>query len=77
MKHPLSPSDIEVLIWCHCRSSRHERYDAPAVHEAQVMFLNCKMIEMKDGNNFYTTTDKGNAMIKKLCNTIEPVCIWQ
>lgn len=78
MKTPLSPSDIELLIWCHCRPEPHDRIDAPAIVDGIHMWLEAGMIEPNPdfANGTYTTTDKGRAMIEALCNTPEPRCAW-
>jgi len=85
MKSPLSPNDIEVLIWCHTRPEPHERLYAPAVREAIEMWLESGMIEPDDmyikssiiqPDCVWRTTDKGHAMIKSLCNTPEPISAW-
>lgn len=77
MKSPLSPSDIEVLIWCHCRPEPHERLDAPAVSEAIRMFLDCGMVKLYEGKkDMYVTTKKGAALMRMLRNTPEPRLVW-
>jgi hypothetical protein len=77
MKSPLSPSDIEVLIWYHTRPARHERINAPAVQEATQMFCRCGMIRPRlEYDEGYMTTEKGNAFIEALRNTQEPVAVW-
>jgi len=78
MKTPLSPSDIEVLIWCHCRPAPHERITAPAVQDGIRMWIEAGMVEPADDcpKGTFRTTDKGRAMIQALCNTPEPRCAW-
>ena len=77
MKSPLSPSDIEVLLWCHCRGEKHERFDAMAIREAISMFMGCQMIQpMENKIDVYVTTEKGNAMVRAICNTPEPHQAW-
>ena len=76
MKTPLSPSDIEVLLWYHCRPEPHERQDAPAVAESRVMFIECEMLEPLVGKDLYGTTAKGAAMVDMLCHAAEPRCVW-
>jgi len=77
MKSPLSPSDVELLIQCHCCPGKHPRHDAPAIVDALNMFLNCGMIE-KDRREAgsYVTTEKGQAMIEAICQTAEPKAAW-
>jgi hypothetical protein len=82
MKSPLSPSDIEVLLHCHTTPGPHPRLDAPAVQEALRMFRGCAMIEVVEpkftpgGGSAFNTTPKGDAFVKALCNTPEPVQTW-
>ena len=83
----ICPSDIEFMIHCHVQGfERHERYDAPAIQEAVIKFINNGLIKPyiidgkngKEGvkENCYETTDKGKAFIKMLCNTPFPVQEW-
>jgi len=77
MKSPLSPSDVEVLIWCHCRPQKHERFNAPAIQESFAMFIRCGMIkENPEEKDVFRTTKKGDAMIDTLCSTPEPILVW-
>jgi len=83
MKHPLSPSDIEVLIHCHVSPAPHPRFHAPAVREALDMWERCGFIHCsRDGfepvvtPTVYETTTKGKAMIEALCNVEEPRQVW-
>jgi len=81
MKHPLSPSDIEVLIHCHVSPYPHPRRNAPAVCEALDMWEHCGFIHCTwfgDSTNAptYETTTKGRAMIEALCNVEEPRQVW-
>ena len=74
MKTPLSPEDIEVLIWCYCRNARHEPLNA-SVRKSIEMFRDCDMITVVT-EDIFRTTSKGTAMIKELCNTSEPELLW-
>ena len=80
MKTPLSPSDIEVLLHCHTTPGPHPRRGAPAVAAALDMFERAGMIhtEWQDSNTVkaHPTTPKGDAFVKALCNTPEPVQTW-
>lgn len=73
----MSPSDIEVLIWYHCRPEKHPRCSAPAVIAARQQFLKEGMIEKTEEDGVYQTTDKGRAHIVKLCDLPLPtrVCV--
>lgn len=74
MKSKLSPSDVEVLIWCHCRPEPHERITAGAVRDALVMWSRAGMIEsaLDCLAGTYRTTPKGCAMIEALCAVAVP-----
>ena len=74
MKSPLSPCDIDVLIWYHVHPHVHPNSDAPAVRESTAMWVRSGMLAM-DGELF-TTTPKGAAMVRALCRTPEPVQAW-
>ena len=75
----LSPSDIEVLIHCHCRPCPHPRRDAPAVLNALSRFLSTGVIIRTPENDnreteglAYTTTTLGTAWINALCSVPAP-----
>jgi hypothetical protein len=75
MKRPLSPCDIDVLIWYHVHPHVHPNADAPAVRESTAMWVRCGMLERAiDG--IFTTSLKGSAMIRAWCRTQEPEQIW-
>ena len=79
MKTPLSPSDIEVLLHCHTTPSRHPRFDAEAVQRAISMFVQSGLVmhmPQPTEHHVYPTTAKGDAFVKALCNTPEPVQTW-
>jgi len=63
----MSPNDIEVLLHCYYCTQEHPRFDAPAVKGAITMMVNEGLI-YNEGKNIYTTTKKGEAHIKQLCN---------
>lgn len=73
MKTPLSPIDIELLLWCHCRAEPHPRITVPAIAESLFMFQKCGMIsETTNKYGCFTTTDKGRAMVEAMCAIAEP-----
>ena len=79
MKSPLTPNDIEVLIHCYCCHAPHPRIEAPAVRESLLMWLDNAFIEQLSGTEItatFRTTPKGTAMIKALCRTPEPRCVY-
>lgn len=75
MKTPLSPSDIEFILHCYYSPVPHPRLHAPAIQESLAMFLESKMI-VRTPNGDYNTTAKGDAFIKLLCKTPEPLPAW-
>ena len=73
IKHPLSPSDIEVLIHCHACPGVHPRFNAPAVRKALDMFVVEGLVTWSNEHaDTATTTPLGAAMVKALCNTRLP-----
>ena len=81
----LSPSDIEVLIHCHCRPCPHPRRDAPAIFDAIRRFLYLGAIEHSPENDCepdppdheepgwaYRTTPLGAAWINAMCSVPPP-----
>ena len=86
MHTPLSPFDIEVLLWYHCRGYAMPSHSlAPALAgsplhlEASLrMWQAAGMLEPKDelhGPTFDTTA-KGKAMVAALCSTPKPKQRW-
>ncbi len=71
----MSPSDIEFLIWCHCRAEVHPRSDAPAILDVTSRFLDEGLIEQRT-EDYYHTTARGRAMISSICSTPLPVEAW-
>jgi len=69
MKYPLSPLDIEVLLWCHTRPGPHENIDATAVRNSLGMWIAASMIyhDPIAPDYTYTPTEKGRAFIQALC----------
>lgn len=67
------PSDIEVLIHCHCFPMIHPRADAPAVKDGIKKLHGQGLIERnEDDFSMWHTTQKGCAMIESLCRTPPP-----
>ena len=77
MKTPLSPSDIEVLIWSYCCCEAHPREDATAITESIKMFQDAGMVKTeRERDGVYRTTAKGDAMVQSICRTQEPRSVW-
>lgn len=74
----MSPSDIEVLLHCHCMPGPHPRSDAPAVMDALDTFLKAGLIEPRDDSRGggFGTTDGGVMLVKALCDVQFPVRRW-
>ena len=70
----MTPLQIEVLLHCATSGSPFPRADAPAVVEAIKYFLNNYLIEGSD--DYYTTTDRGEALVNLLCQVSFPVKGW-
>lgn len=72
----MTPNEIEVLLHCYTSLSVHPRIQAPAVKEAISMFLGCDILIKASGVEWYTTTGRGEALVKVLCNTKFPTEAW-
>ena len=73
MKRIGSPSNAEVLLWCHYSPEKHPRYNAPAVIKALSYFLDLGAIyPREDKVDVYNTTPLGAAWVRALCNTACP-----
>jgi hypothetical protein len=74
----MSPSDLEVLVYCHARVGVHPRIDAPAVRDAIERFRSAGIIEeysYPKHREFYTT-DKGVAWLEMILRTPMPIEAW-
>lgn len=72
-----TPSNIEVLLWCHTRPQPHPRLDAPAVRDAVQEFLKIGAVEatpLSGGGEFgaFRTTPLGRAWVAALCQVQRP-----
>jgi hypothetical protein len=74
MKSPLSPNDIDVLLWYYSSQAEHPRCEAPAVQSSIQMFAACGMLIKQGG--VIASTDKGKAMVSALCRVPEPKRAW-
>lgn len=70
-----SPTNIEVLLWCHTRAKPHPQLNAPAVMEAIRMFERCGAIAPSKAEE-WITTDMGKAWVAALCNVPPPTCAF-
>jgi hypothetical protein len=69
-----TPSDIEVLIHCHCFAEPHPRLEAPAIKDTIRCFLKEDLIVPDNTKeHIFWTTDKGKKLIDMLCETPLPV----
>lgn len=69
-----SPSNIELLLHCHCCPTPHPRIDAPAIRETIAEFIGLDIL-VRDRNcdgEVYKTTAKGAAWVEALCNVEIP-----
>ena len=71
----MTPNDIEVLIHCHVSPTRHPRSDAPAVINALAVLEKYELI-VRDEFGIYSTTTRGAAHIRQLCETQWPSLAW-
>ena len=70
----MTPNDLEVLIHCHVCPEPHPRAHAPAVQDTINTFLAHGILEAK--GNSYITTERGDALMRLLCNTEMPQQAW-
>lgn len=78
----MTPLQIEILLWYHCRAAdyRDGDFTAPAVREAIDDFRGAaRLLEpapKPNGCRAYRLSDRGEAFVKRLCETPLPVCRW-
>ena len=73
MKTPLSPLDIEILLHCYYDCAAVSQAADRATVEAVEMFMRSGMLGRADDLSVALfLTDRGNAMVKALCETPEP-----
>jgi len=80
-----SPCDLEVLFHCYYSPEVHPREDAPAV-QSSYKLLECygliDKVEIFNADtdiakqNKYTSTERGRAHIRQLCNLPLPSSAW-
>lgn len=73
----MTPNDIEILIHCHVCQLVHPRISAPAVSESITQFCIDGILAVADERSgTFKTTDKGNALMRSLCDTPYPEQAW-
>ncbi len=73
----MTPTEIEFLIHCHVSLVGHPYLSAPSIKDAIEMFIKAGIIVgVKDSTGVYTTTEKGEFLVKMLCKTPFPVNTW-
>jgi hypothetical protein len=79
----MSPLMIEMLLHLHCRRDPYDHRSGQAQIAAFEWFRREQLIEPcspADGcllfGVYYRTTDRGAALVDKLCNTPLPVAVW-
>ena len=70
----MTPSDIEVLIHYHVCPEPHPRIEFQAIKESVAFFIKIGLLAYTDG--YYTTTAKGAAHIRQICNLELPTQAW-
>ena len=71
----MTPNDIEVLIHHHVSPEPHPRAHALAIQESIRMFIINGIFEPREGGN-HRTTQKGDALVRMLCNLKWPQKAW-
>lgn len=69
----MTPNDIEVLMHYHASPDSHPRAHAPAVQASIRMFIAEGILKKEDS---FRTTEKGEALVRMLCNTEMPQQAW-
>ncbi len=67
-----TPSNIEILLHCHCCPEPHPRRDAPAVKQTLEKFMVMGVIQKASDSDMYTTTQLGAMWVQALRNTELP-----
>ena len=70
----MTPSDIEILIHYHVCPNPHPRAHASAVQDSVRMFVINGILELRGDS--YITNERGNALVRILCNTEFPQQVW-
>lgn len=71
------PSNIEVLLHCHCYPVPHPRLEGPAVRDAIKMFRDLGAIEERPPlKDVYATTLLGRAWVEALCMVPPPRLVY-
>ncbi len=70
----MTPLNIEVLLHCYTSRAIFSRADAPAVQETIDLFLKENLIEASE--DYYSTTERGAALVWLLCSTPLPEQRW-
>ncbi len=75
MDLPLTPNELELLLYCYTTPAEHPRYDY--VQGSLRDFLSADIIQHWKGEaKVFTTTDKGNAWVKTILATSIPTQVW-
>ena len=69
------PAALEFLLYSYYIPSRHPNIQAPVVQEAIAKFVAEDILYIEDCEVYHVTA-RGAALIKTLCNTPLPRCVW-
>lgn len=78
----MTPNDIDILLHYYCSNTEHERIEAPAVRESIQDFLREGILRQREPEErslygaTYTTTDRGQMLIRALCSVPYPEQRW-
>lgn len=65
------PSNVDLLLHCHCSPEPHPRLDTPAVYDGINILLRLGAIKLRK-KNVWHTTPLGAAWVASICNTALP-----
>lgn len=71
----MTPNDIDVLLHYHVNPNPHPRIGAHAVRDSINWFVHEGIFKVLSGS-LYATTDRGKALVIKLCSVDLPKLAW-
>jgi hypothetical protein len=72
----MTPSDIELLLFCYYSPEVHPRIDAPAIVKGIEMLLKHNLICPSETPCVYNATERGSAHVKQMCSLHFPYTAW-
>lgn len=69
----MTPVEVQVLLHCYYCAEKHPRSETAAVRLATAWLEANELIELDKFEGYYKTTEKGDALVSMVCNTL---CRW-